>query len=54
MVLKSLFSAVDLNLDPKLRDVFSLLLQTHVTCRRALLEIHTTPLQSDLVVHTET
>ena len=32
-------SAVGLNLDPKRRNTFSLLLQTHVTDRRALLEV---------------
>ena len=35
-------SAVGLNLDPKLRDACSLLLQTHVARRHALREIRTT------------
>ena len=35
-------SAVGLNLDPKLRDTYSLSLQPHVTGRRAVLEVRTT------------
>jgi len=35
-------TAVGLNLNPKLKNLYRALLQTHVTGRRALLEVHTT------------